>query len=109
MSEDQDGLNKLDALTEIADIADKIIYGATSLDETLPPHNQYIVDGDLIRELSAALNKLYAIEQQQLAEFAASAPPLKISKHEESSDTHNQPPHQGSNQLGNLLEDNEIR
>jgi hypothetical protein len=97
MSEDWDGLNKLDALTEIADIADKIIYDATSLDETLPPHNQYIVDGDLIRELSAALDKLYAIEQQQLAE------------HEESSDIHNQPPHQGSNQLGNLLEDNEIR
>lgn len=49
----------LDALEEIVDIADKITYAYL---ET--PPQEYVVDGDLLRELSAALNKFYAIEQQ---------------------------------------------
>ena len=79
-------LNKLDALTAIADIADEIVYDATSVDETLPPHEKYIVDADLIRKLSIALDQLHAIEEQQMANFASSVPSLIISDHEDSSD-----------------------
>ena len=73
-------LNKLDALTAIADIADEILDDATSVDE------KYIVDGDLIRKLSIALDQLHAIEEQQMANFASSLPSLIISQHEDSSD-----------------------
>ena len=73
-------LNKLDALTAIADIADEILDDATSVDE------KYIVDGDLIRKLSIALDQLHAIEEQQMANFASSVPSLIISQHEDSSD-----------------------
>ena len=82
MSEDQ--LNKLDVLTAIADIADGILDSAT-LVETLP-QERYMIDGDLIRKLSIALDQLHAIEEQQMANFASSGPSLIISDHEDSSD-----------------------
>lgn len=47
-----------DILTQIADIANEIINSAVSVEESLPPHSEYIVHGELIRELAEALHKL---------------------------------------------------
>lgn len=47
-----------DILTRIAEIAENIVDTAESTEETLPPHREYIVEGELIRELVKALNDL---------------------------------------------------
>ncbi|MFM6137491.1 MAG: hypothetical protein ACKO2Z_33930 [Sphaerospermopsis kisseleviana] len=49
-------------LYQIADIADEIVMSSVALEEALPPHNEYIVHGDLIRNLADAL---YRLEQEE--------------------------------------------
>lgn len=49
-------------LYQIADIADEIVRSSMSVEESLPPHTEYIVHGDLIRNLADAL---YRLEQEE--------------------------------------------
>jgi hypothetical protein len=54
---------KLEILEAIADVAENIAYDATSHHESLPPHEEYIVGGDLIRKLGTLIEKLGEIEE----------------------------------------------
>ena len=51
-------------LYQIADIADEIVRSSVSVEESLPPHNEYIVPGDLIRNLAEALQFLEQAENK---------------------------------------------
>lgn len=51
-------------LYQIADIADEIVKSSVSVEESLPPHNEYIVHGDLIRNLADALYRLEQVENE---------------------------------------------
>lgn len=49
-------------LYQIADIAFHIVSESVAFEESLPPHKEYIVHGDLIRNLADAL---YRLEQEE--------------------------------------------
>lgn len=48
----------LSILYQIADISYEIVYEAVAFEHTLPPHSEYVVEGDLIRKLAKALSNL---------------------------------------------------
>jgi hypothetical protein len=49
---------KVRVLKDVADAADRVVDEAEALQETLPPHESYEVDGSLIRALAAILQRL---------------------------------------------------
>lgn len=51
-------------LYQVVDISYEIVESAEALEETLPPHNEYVVYGDLIRKLAEALNNLEQEEDE---------------------------------------------
>lgn len=48
----------LSILYQIADVSYDIVANAVALEDTLPPHSEYVVEGDLIRKLAEALSNL---------------------------------------------------
>lgn len=51
-------------LYRVADISYEIVENAEPLEESLPPHNEYVVNGDLIRKLAEALKNLEQEENE---------------------------------------------
>jgi hypothetical protein len=45
--------------SELWDICDDILEDSHSPDETLPPHEEYLVDGDLIRKLQNHIDRIF--------------------------------------------------
>ena len=56
-------MKTIDLLNELWAIAEKISEEASSLYETLPPHEAYVVSGDLIRDLTVVLEQLQELEE----------------------------------------------
>ena len=55
--------DKLELLEAIADIAEEIAFDSVASYESLPPHQEYIVEGDLIRKLGTLVEKLHSSEE----------------------------------------------
>lgn len=51
-------------LYQVAAISYEIVTEAMALEESLPPHNEYVVNGDLIRKLAETLNNLEQEENE---------------------------------------------
>lgn len=59
-------LDQIKALLAVADAAENVVEDATAADEgTLPPHPQYLVGGEEIKELGEAVSDLRAVRDAE--------------------------------------------